>query len=118
MQTSVHCATNENLAESGAATLNIARKAPHAKARDRIPRQLLTFGAAQLLDAYLCCTERIEAKNLARRCIVDQNENGTDAFYTLLRCVLLQIIIQRWHPTMKCCAIVPADVKNLLFKHA
>ena len=60
----------------------------------------------------------MEAQDLARRCIVHQNKDGADAFCILLCRVLAQVIIQRWYPAMKPCAIVQSGIKNLLFKHA
>ena len=118
MQTSVNSTANQNLAQSSSSIFNGACQTPHAKTRNGIARQFFAFRIAELLNTYLCCAKRIEAQNLARRCIVHQNKDRINAFCILLGRIFVQVIIQRRHPAMKPCAIVQPGVKNLLFKHA
>ena len=118
MQTSVNGAANQNLAQSSSSIFNGACQTPHAKTRNGIARQFFAFRIVELLNTYLCCAKRIEAQNLARRCIVHQNEDGADAFCILLCSVLVQVVIQRRHLAMKPCPIVQPGIKNLLLKHA
>ena len=117
MQTSVDRTAEQNFAQSGSTTFKSACNASHAKTRNRVTRQFFAFRITELLNAYLRCTERIEAQELARRCIVHQNKDRINAFCILLGRIFVQVIIQRRHAAMKPCAIVQADIKNLLFKH-
>lgn len=117
MQTSVNGTPHQNLAQASAPTFNSACQASNAKARHGIARQFFTFRFTELLNAYLCCAERVKTQYLARCRVINQNKNGANAFCILLRGVLVQELIKSRHAAMKGGTVVQADIKNLLFKH-
>ena len=118
MQTSVNGTTDENLAQAGSVTFDIACQAPHAKAWNRVARQFFAFRFTELLNIYLCRTERVETQDLAWHRVIHKHKDGADALCILLCCVFVQVIIESRNPTMKGCAIVHPGIKNLLLKHA
>lgn len=118
LETSVDSKPDQHCAYAASMVFDAPRKAPHAKARDRIAWQLSALGLIELFDTNLCRTQRVEPQYFSGLGAINQYKNRADALCALLRRVFVQERIKRWLATLKVSAVVPLGVKNLFLKHA
>lgn len=118
LETSVNCKAYQHCAHTASTAVNVPRKSPHAKARDRIAWQPSSLGLTELFDTNLCRTQRVETQYFAGLSAIDQYKNRADALRALLRRVFVQERIKRWLATPKIDTVMPLGVKNLFLKHA
>lgn len=117
-QTSVNCTTDQNLAQSATTAFNFACQASQPETGNRVTRQFFPFRVADLMNVYLCRTERVKAQDFVWHGVVHHDKNRAEALCVLLCRKFVQVIIKRWHPAMKGRSIMSPSIKNLLFKHA
>lgn len=118
LETSVDGKTYQHCAYTASMVFNVPRKAPHAKARDRIAWQLSSLGLTELFDVNLCSTQCVEPQYFAGLSAINQYKNRADALCALLRRVFVQKRIKRWLATSKVGAVMDLGVKKLFLKHA
>lgn len=118
LQTSVYGKTYQQRSQMVSTGFNVARKAPHSKARNRVAGQLFSFDLTELFDTDLCGAQCVKAQNFAWSGVVNQYKNRANALCALLLRILVQEVIQRGLTALEAGSVMQLGVKNPLFKHA
>jgi hypothetical protein len=98
--------------------IGAACKPPHAKARHRVPWQLLAHRFAELQDIDFRSTERVVADDAFGLRRVGQHIDGRDAFAAVLLRESMEILIERRDAARNALSIVDGRIERMILKHA